>query len=57
MYMNRVKRELGLITEATVMACLAPVVHEALEILEKQVSVFVQKSLDGISVIGERGRR
>lgn len=30
---------------------LAPVVHEALEILEEQVLVFVQKALDGISVI------
>lgn len=35
--------------------CLAPVVHEALEILEKHVLVFVQEALDGVSVIDEEG--
>lgn len=35
--------------------CLAPVVHETLEILEKQVLVFVQKSLNRISVIDTEG--
>lgn len=34
---------------------MAPVVHETLEILEKHVLVFVQKALDGISVIDVEG--
>lgn len=35
--------------------CLAPVVHEALEILEEHVLVFVQETLDGISAKDEGG--
>lgn len=35
--------------------CLAPVVHEAFEVLEEQVLVLFQKPLDGVPVTGTEG--